>query len=69
MEWYWPSAVFVINHRGLGAKVDLLTSSQLQEKFPWMNTDDITLAGYGMFTCEEYAVMIDMCWLDIKTIY
>lgn len=31
----------------LGARNELLTSSQLIQKFPWINTDDIALGCYG----------------------
>ncbi|XP_029030297.1 FAD-dependent oxidoreductase domain-containing protein 1 [Betta splendens] len=32
----------------LGAKVSLLSPAQLKEKFPWVNTDDVALASYGL---------------------
>lgn len=34
--------------RGAGAKVSLLSSTQLKEKFPWINTDGVALASYGL---------------------
>ncbi|XP_069750533.1 FAD-dependent oxidoreductase domain-containing protein 1 [Narcine bancroftii] len=34
--------------RNEGAAVSLLTSQQLQKKFPWMNTEGIVLASYGL---------------------
>ncbi|XP_010868605.1 FAD-dependent oxidoreductase domain-containing protein 1 [Esox lucius] len=34
--------------RYVGAKVALLSPTQLKEKFPWINTDGIVLASYGL---------------------
>ncbi|AWO99705.1 putative FAD-dependent oxidoreductase domain-containing protein 1 [Scophthalmus maximus] len=34
--------------RNAGAKVSLLSPTQLKEKFPWLNTDDVALASYGL---------------------
>uniref|UniRef100_A0A3Q3RHT1 FAD-dependent oxidoreductase domain-containing protein 1 n=1 Tax=Mastacembelus armatus TaxID=205130 RepID=A0A3Q3RHT1_9TELE len=34
--------------RNAGAKVSLLSPTQLKEKFPWINTDDVVLASYGL---------------------
>ncbi|KAM7397584.1 hypothetical protein PAMA_005748 [Pampus argenteus] len=34
--------------RYAGAKVSLLSSTQLKEKFPWINTDGVVLASYGL---------------------
>ncbi|KAL8173757.1 UNVERIFIED_CONTAM: FAD-dependent oxidoreductase domain-containing protein 1 [Gekko kuhli] len=31
-----------------GAEVSLLSPAQLQKKFPWLNTDDVALASYGL---------------------
>lgn len=33
--------------QSLGADIDLLSPSQLKEKFPWLNTDDILLGSFG----------------------
>lgn len=33
--------------RYAGAKVALLSPTQLKEKFPWVNTDGVVLASYG----------------------
>ncbi|XP_071501753.1 FAD-dependent oxidoreductase domain-containing protein 1-like [Diadema antillarum] len=32
----------------LGAKIELLTAKKLQERFPWMNTEDVELGAYGL---------------------
>ncbi|KAG7484488.1 hypothetical protein MATL_G00049910 [Megalops atlanticus] len=34
--------------RHAGAKVTLLSPTQLKEKFPWINTDGVALASYGL---------------------
>ncbi|KAJ8266639.1 hypothetical protein GJAV_G00132900 [Gymnothorax javanicus] len=34
--------------RYAGAKVALFSPTQLKEKFPWINTDDVALASYGL---------------------
>ncbi|XP_071398139.1 FAD-dependent oxidoreductase domain-containing protein 1 isoform X1 [Centroberyx affinis] len=34
--------------RYAGAKVSLLSPTQLKEKFPWINTDGVVLASYGL---------------------
>lgn len=34
--------------RYAGAKVTLLSPTQLQQKFPWINTDSVALASYGL---------------------
>uniref|UniRef100_A0A3Q3JI06 FAD-dependent oxidoreductase domain-containing protein 1 n=1 Tax=Monopterus albus TaxID=43700 RepID=A0A3Q3JI06_MONAL len=34
--------------RQVGAKVTLLSPTQLKEKFPWINTDGVALASYGL---------------------
>ncbi|XP_030217532.1 FAD-dependent oxidoreductase domain-containing protein 1 [Gadus morhua] len=34
--------------RFAGAKVSLLSPVQLKEKFPWINTEDVALASYGL---------------------
>ncbi|KAM4620176.1 FAD-dependent oxidoreductase domain-containing protein 1 [Polymixia lowei] len=34
--------------RYAGAKVSLLSPTQLKEKFPWINTDGVALASYGL---------------------
>lgn len=34
--------------RYAGAKVSLLSSTQVKEKFPWINTDGVVLASYGL---------------------
>ncbi|KAI3373977.1 hypothetical protein L3Q82_022544 [Scortum barcoo] len=34
--------------RSAGAKVSLLSPTQLKEKFPWINTDGVVLASYGL---------------------
>ncbi|XP_061659318.1 FAD-dependent oxidoreductase domain-containing protein 1 isoform X2 [Syngnathoides biaculeatus] len=34
--------------RAAGAQVSLLSPTQLKEKFPWMNTEDVALASYGL---------------------
>ncbi|KAK6467989.1 FAD-dependent oxidoreductase domain-containing protein 1-like isoform X1 [Huso huso] len=34
--------------RGEGAKVSLLSPTQLKNKFPWINTEGVVLASYGM---------------------
>ncbi|XP_077448178.1 FAD-dependent oxidoreductase domain-containing protein 1 isoform X2 [Stigmatopora argus] len=34
--------------RSAGAQVALLSPTQLQEKFPWLNTQDVALASYGL---------------------
>ncbi|XP_076017515.1 FAD-dependent oxidoreductase domain-containing protein 1 [Genypterus blacodes] len=34
--------------RRAGAKVTLLSPTQLKEKFPWINTDGVVLASYGL---------------------
>ncbi|XP_029282621.1 LOW QUALITY PROTEIN: FAD-dependent oxidoreductase domain-containing protein 1 [Cottoperca gobio] len=34
--------------RSIGAEVCLLSATQLKEKFPWMNTDGVALASYGL---------------------
>ncbi|CAK6964546.1 FAD-dependent oxidoreductase domain-containing protein 1 isoform X2 [Scomber scombrus] len=34
--------------RQAGAKVSLLSPTQLKEKFPWINTDGVVLASYGL---------------------
>lgn len=38
--------------RYAGAKVSLLSPTQLKEKFPWINTDGVVLASYG--ECRYY---------------
>lgn len=35
--------------RSAGAKVSLLSPTQLKEKFPWINTESVALASYGEF--------------------
>lgn len=35
--------------RSAGAKVSLLSPTQLKEKFPWINTEGVVLASYGEF--------------------
>ncbi|XP_007244777.3 FAD-dependent oxidoreductase domain-containing protein 1 [Astyanax mexicanus] len=37
-----------VTQRDLGAKVALLSPTQLKERFPWINTDDVALASYGL---------------------
>lgn len=47
----WHSVCFIIQndgYRSLGAKIQLLTPKKLKEKFPWIKTDDIALASYGL---------------------
>ncbi|XP_054612005.1 FAD-dependent oxidoreductase domain-containing protein 1 [Dunckerocampus dactyliophorus] len=34
--------------RSAGAQVSLLSATQLKEKFPWINTEDVALASYGL---------------------
>ncbi|KAJ8342504.1 hypothetical protein SKAU_G00324320 [Synaphobranchus kaupii] len=34
--------------RYAGAKVTLLSPTQLKDKFPWLNTDEVVLASYGL---------------------
>ncbi|XP_061905019.1 FAD-dependent oxidoreductase domain-containing protein 1-like [Entelurus aequoreus] len=34
--------------RSAGAKVVLLSATQLKDKFPWINTEDVVLASYGL---------------------
>ncbi|KAM9781765.1 FAD-dependent oxidoreductase domain-containing protein 1 isoform X1 [Syngnathus typhle] len=34
--------------RAAGAQVALLSPTQLREKFPWINTEDVALAAYGL---------------------
>ncbi|KAF7650339.1 hypothetical protein LDENG_00127520, partial [Lucifuga dentata] len=34
--------------RNAGAKVSLLSPTQLKEKFPWVNTEGVVLASYGL---------------------
>ncbi|KAM4726506.1 FAD-dependent oxidoreductase domain-containing protein 1 isoform 2-T2 [Anableps anableps] len=34
--------------RGAGAKVSLFSPQQVKEKFPWINTDGVALASYGL---------------------
>ncbi|XP_033490572.2 FAD-dependent oxidoreductase domain-containing protein 1 [Epinephelus lanceolatus] len=34
--------------RSAGAKVSLLSPTQVKEKFPWINTDSVALASYGL---------------------
>nr|XP_057942570.1 FAD-dependent oxidoreductase domain-containing protein 1 [Doryrhamphus excisus] len=34
--------------RSAGAQVCLLSTTQLKEKFPWINTEDVALASYGL---------------------
>lgn len=34
--------------RELGAKVQLLTPTRLKQKFPWISTENIELASYGL---------------------
>ncbi|XP_033955101.1 LOW QUALITY PROTEIN: FAD-dependent oxidoreductase domain-containing protein 1 [Pseudochaenichthys georgianus] len=34
--------------RSFGAHVSLLSATQLKEKFPWINTDGVALASYGL---------------------
>ncbi|NWI61232.1 FXRD1 protein, partial [Calyptomena viridis] len=34
--------------RGEGAQVALLSPTQLKEKFPWINTEDVAVASYGL---------------------
>ncbi|XP_054481921.1 FAD-dependent oxidoreductase domain-containing protein 1 [Anoplopoma fimbria] len=34
--------------RSAGAKVSLLSPTQLKQKFPWINTDGVALASYGL---------------------
>lgn len=38
---------FAFPCRDIGAKVELLGSKQLQQKFPWINTDGIEMGSYG----------------------
>jgi len=33
--------------REAGAKIDLMSRTALQKKFPWLSCDDIELASYG----------------------
>lgn len=35
--------------RDEGAQVALLSPTQLKEKFPWINTEDVAVASYGMW--------------------
>jgi len=30
-----------------GAKIELMSQSALQKKFPWLSVDDVELASYG----------------------
>lgn len=39
------------NHRiqtSLGANIDLMSTTKLKEKFPWLNTSDLSLGSYGI---------------------
>ncbi|NWR97382.1 FXRD1 protein, partial [Motacilla alba] len=38
----------VQSQRDEGAQVTLLSPTQLKEKFPWMNTEDVAVASYGL---------------------
>lgn len=35
--------------RDEGAQVTLLSPTQLKAKFPWINTEDVAVASYGMW--------------------
>uniref|UniRef100_A0A670YV88 FAD-dependent oxidoreductase domain-containing protein 1 n=1 Tax=Pseudonaja textilis TaxID=8673 RepID=A0A670YV88_PSETE len=37
-----------VNLQRLGVAVSLLSPAQLKKKFPWLNTDDVALASYGL---------------------
>ncbi|XP_072515778.1 FAD-dependent oxidoreductase domain-containing protein 1 [Salminus brasiliensis] len=37
-----------LTQKELGAEVILMSPSQLKERFPWVNTDDVALASYGL---------------------
>ncbi|KAJ3589342.1 hypothetical protein NHX12_010187 [Muraenolepis orangiensis] len=37
-----------VDIQSVGAKVSLLSPTQLKEKFPWVNAEDVALASYGL---------------------
>lgn len=53
-----PDSPPLVGHpREEGAQVALLSPTQLKMKFPWMNTEDVAVASYGMW--ED--------WEDVET--
>lgn len=45
--WDIRKLKFNSHFRYAGAKVFLLSPTQLKEKFPWVNTEGVVLASYG----------------------
>jgi len=40
--------VIIPTYRELGAKVELLNKARINEKFPWINTEDVEMGCYGL---------------------
>uniref|UniRef100_A0AAR2LSM4 FAD-dependent oxidoreductase domain-containing protein 1 n=1 Tax=Pygocentrus nattereri TaxID=42514 RepID=A0AAR2LSM4_PYGNA len=65
--------------RDLGAKVILLSPTQLKDRFPWINTDGIALASYGLenegwfdpwtllnaFRCKAMSMGVYQCFGEV----
>ncbi|KAL7846440.1 hypothetical protein SRHO_G00214200 [Serrasalmus rhombeus] len=65
--------------RDLGAKVMLLSPTQLKDRFPWINTDGIALASYGLenegwfdpwtllnaFRCKAMSMGVYQCFGEV----
>ncbi|XP_066507597.1 FAD-dependent oxidoreductase domain-containing protein 1 [Hoplias malabaricus] len=68
-----------VTQRELGAKVILLSPAQLKERFPWINTDGIALASYGLenegwfdpwtllnaFRCKAMSMGVYQCFGEV----
>nr|XP_015192853.1 PREDICTED: FAD-dependent oxidoreductase domain-containing protein 1 [Lepisosteus oculatus] len=66
--------------RNVGAKVALFSPTQLKEKFPWINTDGVALASYGLenegwfdpwtllnaFRRKAMSMGVHQCFGDVK---
>ena len=57
---------YLVHYRGLGAKIQLLTPRMLKEKFPWIETDGVALASYGLENEGWYTPELDL-WRKVET--
>ncbi|XP_076875401.1 FAD-dependent oxidoreductase domain-containing protein 1 [Brachyhypopomus gauderio] len=68
-----------VTQRDHGAKVTLLSPTQLQDRFPWLNTEGVALASYGLenegwfdpwsllnaFRCKAMSMGVQQCYGEV----
>jgi hypothetical protein len=61
-------SLFSLVIRSLGAKLQLMTSTMLKERFPWLNTDGIAIGCFGTrLVPNVFVIIFDLFTFDRRT--